>query len=259
MSDQLLVNVVSVTLGPGASTTVAHGLKSNGQPIAPTQVICDRNSPIQVASYSATSVVFSNTDLALAATANFRIEHDHTIHAYGATPLVWQGNGGGGGGGGGGGLSIYGTWCDLTDQIIPAGSALAVKYDTLEFTNGVTLGNNGLGQPTRLTVPIDGIYAFDISPQLAHSGGGTETITFWAAINGTPIPRSASSLEMGNNNNRTLPFLRLVTPMNAGQYLEWFFTSTVGTNITLEHFPAAGLAPEIPSVIVNVQRISNKP
>lgn len=139
MSDQLLVNVVSVTLAGGATTTVAHGLKSNGYSIAPTQVICDRASPIQVASITSTTVTFSNLDL-LEAQASFRIEHDHTIHAEGAEPLLWQGAATGGGGGGTG-LNLYGTWSTsrrlpgrLLSRPSPASSSTCVESATSRDT-----------------------------------------------------------------------------------------------------------------------------
>jgi hypothetical protein len=61
---------------------------------------------------------------------------------------------------------------------------------------------------------------------------------------------------MGNNNNNTLPFLRLCVDMTAGQYLEWFFTATGGTNIYLQSFAATAVRPAIPSVIANVLRIA---
>ena len=154
---------------------------------------------------------------------------------------------------------ISGSFSDSTTQNLPVKpTTLAVKYNTVEIAGGVTVANNGLGQPTRITVPTDGIYSFDISPQLLNTGGGGSTITFWAAIDGTPVPRSASSLEMGNNNNRTLPFLSLDLPMNAGQYLEWFFTAT-GSNTSLQFFPVDGVIPAIPSVIANVKRIGSIP
>ena len=154
---------------------------------------------------------------------------------------------------------ISGSFSDSTTQNLPVKpTTLAVKYNTVEIAGGVTVANNGLGQPTRITVPTDGIYSFDISPQLLNTGGGGSTITFWVAIDGTPVPRSASSLEMGNNNNRTLPFISLDLPMNAGQYLEWFFTAT-GSNTSLQFFPVDGVIPAIPSVIVNVNRIGSIP
>jgi len=155
--------------------------------------------------------------------------------------------------------TVCGSFSDAATQPIPtAPSTLAVQYDTVELAGGVTVANNGLGKPTRLTVPISGVYSFDISPQLANSGGGSSIITFWAMVNGVNVPRSGSTLEMGNNNNRTLPFLQLDLPMTAGQYLEWFFTAT-GSNSTLQFFNATATIPAVPSVIANVKRIGALP
>jgi hypothetical protein len=94
---------------------------------------------------------------------------------------------------------------------------------------------------------------------MLHTGGGTETITFWARVNGTNLPNSASSIEMGNNNNRTLPYIPLLVSMTAGQYLEWVFLASTGTNIRVEAFPAVvgpPAIPAIPSVIAGVYRFA---
>lgn len=153
--------------------------------------------------------------------------------------------------------AVYGSFSDSTDQTF-AGGTFTVKFDTTEGSNGVSVVNDPVTlRPTRITVAQAGVYAVNISPQLLHTGGGTETVTFWAKLDGVNIPRSASSLEMGNNNNRTLPFMELVLSLNAGQYIEWAFTASLGTNLTLEAFPANGVAPAIPSVIVNVTRLGS--
>jgi hypothetical protein len=93
----LLVNVLAVgPLAAGASVTVAHGLNYNNQGVVPTQVLCDRASPIAVTASTTSTVTFTNGGAA-AASANFRAEYDHSIHAVGATPLNWQGATSGGG------------------------------------------------------------------------------------------------------------------------------------------------------------------
>lgn len=250
----LLVNVLPVTnLASGASITLAHGLNYNNQGVVPTQVLCDRASPIAVTASTTSAVTFTNGGAA-AASANFRAEYDHSIHAVGAAPLNWKGLVIAGGGG----ATDYGAFSDTTDQPLVAGSPIAVKHNTTDLSNGITVTNNTLGQPTRLTVSSAGIYSFSISPQLAHSGGGTVTIIFWPRVNEVDVPNSASSFEMGNNNNRTLPFMEFLYSMTAGQYLEWIFTSS-GTNTSLENFPAVvgpPAIPAIPSVISIVKRVS---
>lgn len=152
--------------------------------------------------------------------------------------------------------AVYGAFSDNADQPLAAGVPATVRFNTVEGANGVSVQNNGLGVPTRLTVAAAGIYEFSLSPQLLHTGGGGTTITFWAATNTGTVPRSASSLEMGNNNNRTLPFIALILPMGAGDWLEWVFVST-GANTSLEHFAAAAPIPEIPSVIASVKLIGS--
>ena len=250
MATQLLVNVLTVTnLAGGASTTLDHGLRSGDAPVTPTQVLCDRASPLVVTAATSTTITVSNPT-ASPLTANFRCEFDHSIHAVGATPVKWSG------------LpvvvgappAIYGSFSDNADQPLTAGVPATVRFGTTEGANGVSVQNNGLGVPTRLTVASAGVYEFSISPQLLHTGGGTVTITFWAQTNTGTVPRSASSLEMGNNNNRTLPFIALILPMGAGGWLEWVFVTT-GTNTSLEQFPAAAPIPDIPSVIGTVKLI----
>jgi hypothetical protein len=153
--------------------------------------------------------------------------------------------------------AVWGQFSDSTDQSF-AGGTFVVKYNTDEGSNGVSIANDPITlRPTRITVAQAGVYAVNISPQLLHTGGGGETVIFWAKLDGVTIPRSASSLEMGNNNNRTLPFMEIVLHMNAGQYFEWVFTSSVGTDLSLKQFPANGSAPAIPSVIVNVKRLGS--
>jgi hypothetical protein len=156
--------------------------------------------------------------------------------------------------------AVYGSFSDTADQPVTSGGTTIVQYDTVEAANGVSVAvDPSTLRPTRLTVAGAGIYSFCLSPQLYHTGGGTVVITFWCRINGTDVPRSSSSIEMGNNNNRSLPFIEIITPMLAGQYVEWVFSAS-GTNVTLEHFAATAgppAIPAIPSVIASVKLLGS--
>jgi hypothetical protein len=93
---------------------------------------------------------------------------------------------------------------------------------------------------------------------MLNSGGGGSTIIFWPRLNGTNIPNSASSIEMGNNNNRTLPYVMTFVTLTAGQYVEWVVEAS-GANTSIEHYPAVvgpPAIPAIPSVIATVTRIA---
>ncbi len=158
--------------------------------------------------------------------------------------------------------AVYGSFSDSSDQPFVPGDVLVVKYDTVEAANGVSVANDPLTlRPTRITVSQAGVYAFTLSPQILHTGGGTEIITFWMRQSGVGnVPNSASSFEMGNNNNRVLPFIEVILSMSAGQYVEWAFTASTGTNVSLEHFGAVvgpPAIPAIPSVIAGVKRLGS--
>jgi hypothetical protein len=257
MPAQLLANVLNVgPLAGGASITIAHGLKANNQGVVPTQVIADRASPIGVTAANATTVTFTNLN-AVPASAAFRVEFDHSIHAVGTPTVAWQGYippyapAG---------EAIFGQFSDTSDQPVTAGGIAIAKYNTTDAANGVSVVNDPVTlRPTRLTVGFTGVYAFTVSPQIQHTGGGTVTIIFWPRIDGVDVPNSASSLEMGNNNNRTIPYFEFISPMNAGQYMEWVFYAS-GNNTSLEQFPAVvgpPAIPAIPSIIAGVKLIGS--
>jgi len=159
-----------------------------------------------------------------------------------------------GSGTGGGALASIAQFSDTTDQPLVANVPKVVSFDTTDYAIG---GLSVVGL-TQLTVAATGTYRFDVSLQMANAGGGGSTITIWARLNGTNIANSASSLEMGNNNNRTLPYVPLLVPMVAGQYLEWVVMAT-GANTSIEHFAAVvgpPAVPAIPSVIAGVYRLA---
>lgn len=301
MSTQKLATVLQVVnLNAGGTTTIPHGLKVGGKGVAPTQVICDRASPIAVTGYDTLGVTFTNIGPVMAS-AGFRVEYDHSIHAVDTAPLAWQGWDGtarpvGPASGDLAGqypgptvvglntypldltapaagdylrfdgttwqhtnvapvaqTAIYGCFSSSVEQPLTTGLHI-VTFNTTEASNGVSLVGG-----TKLVVAESGVYAVNLSPQLAHSGGATEIIKFWVRLDGSNLPNSASSLEMGNNNNRTLPFFETTLPLNAGQYIEWAFTAGTGTDIKLEVYPANGIVPFNPSVVANVKRLGNKP
>lgn len=250
MPTQLLVNILSVgPLAPAASVTLAHNLASNDQSLPPTLVFPDRTTPIVVTATTATTVTFTNLGNGVES-ANFRCERgwQPEVNAFTVTPMTWQG-----GTVGGSGVVGYGQFSDSTDQPLAAGTPKVVTFNTTDVSAGVSLVAG-----TQLTVAATGLYRFDISLQMLNSGGGGSTITFWPRINGSNVPNSASSIEMGNNNNRTLPYVMLFLSLTAGQYVEWVVQAT-GANTSIEHFNAVvgpPAIPAIPSVIATVTRIA---
>ena len=255
MATQLLVNVLTVTnLAGGASTTLSHGLRSGDVPVTPTQVLCDRASPLVVTASNSTSITVNNpTGSPLS--ANFRAEYDHSIHAEGATPIKWSGVPFAAAG-----AAVYGQFYSNLDQPIADG-ATGISTITLESGSGVGVSvvDPGTG-PSRITVAAAGVYSFCISPQFFKSAGaGSGQISFWARKNGTDIPETTSFVDI-TNNQHILPFVEIIETMAAGQYIEWVAHADK-INCTLEQEPAsiapAIVRPAAPSVICTVKLIGS--
>jgi hypothetical protein len=253
MASQLLVNVLPVVnLAGGASVTLAHGLRSGDQPVTPTQVLCDRASPLVVSAATDISITVTNPT-ASPLTANFRCEYDHSIHAVGATPTKW-----GGVPFTAAGVAVYGQFFSDLDQVISNGTGITLmSFENTSSANGVSVVDPGAG-PTQLTVAAAGVYCFTLSPQLLKTaGGGSGKVAFWARKNGIDLPDSASVVAL-TNNQENLTFIELVVPMNAGDNVEWACNADVA-NCRLEHFPAsvapALVRPAVPSIIAGVKLI----
>jgi hypothetical protein len=226
-------------------------VNERGQGLVPTQVLCDRTSPLVISAATGTSITVTNpTGSPL--TANFRCEYDHSIMAVGATPTKW------------GGVSsvpvasaVWGQFSDNTNQNL-SGVPLDLKYNTTDGgSGGVTVAVDPVTtRASRLTVAAAGTYAFTISPQLQHfGGGGAELIQFYAVTNTGTVPNSASYCELSNNNRGVLPYLEIILPMNAGGWFQWWMAGSPGTNIRVQAIAAAPPVPAAPSVIAGVKLI----
>lgn len=152
-------------------------------------------------------------------------------------------------------VAVFGQFSDGATVNLAANTTYTQDFPTVEDSNGVSIVNDGLGNPTQITVATAGVYAFTISPQLIKGGGGQTNIAFWAALNGIPITRSASYVDLPNN-VETLPFIELLLRMNAGQYVQWFFR-TPGNGVSITNIAAAAPVPQAPAVIAGVKRIGS--
>jgi hypothetical protein len=134
-----------------------------------------------------------------------------------------------------------------------ANTATVWTYDTTEISNGIEIQNN-----SQIRVNNTGVYQFGYSPQVEKTQGPDATITIWAAINGTPVARSSSTLKLVSNSVLTLPYVALIFQMNANDYLEFYFSSD---NQYVQLTSLSGLTtptrPNSPALIVDVKQIGN--
>ena len=151
-------------------------------------------------------------------------------------------------------LSAY----DTTDQTGSVSAATAVKINTTAFGQGISITNNGSGNPTRITFNAAGTYMIAPSLQFANSDGTTQhTVTVWGAKNGTAIPATATKLTVPKVGDGGAAFFQIVAyeQVAAGDYIEVMWLPD-NAAVTLDYIAAGAIAPANPSIILVAERIA---
>jgi hypothetical protein len=144
-----------------------------------------------------------------------------------------------------------------TDQTGSVSAATAVKLENTDFGAGITIANDGGGNPTRITFAVAGTYMLAPSIQFANSTAADHDATFWFRKNGTNITNSASIVNIPKVADGGATFAQIVIyeQVTAGQYIEiMWLPENVG--VTLDFLAAGAIAPAVPSVILAAERIA---
>lgn len=153
----------------------------------------------------------------------------------------------------------YGAFQDTTDQAVTVVTdAYAVKFNTTDFSNGVTLSNN-----SRLNVSYAGLYNVQFSLQLSNMNNATEDVSVWFRKNGTDIAGSNSVFGLAPRKNATDPYhviaaLNFFVELQQNDYIEIMWSAT-NTLVTIDAKPTqtAPTRPSTPSVIATMQYVSS--
>lgn len=150
---------------------------------------------------------------------------------------------------------VYGSFYDTTTQIGTINIPQAMELNTTDISGGVTIANNTLGRPTRITVNTTGVYNIQFSAQLNRiSGGNAKQIDIWLRLNELDIPWSNTSITMQANDGKIVASWNFYAPLNATEYAEIMWVQDDAIDILAQ---AAGPNfPETPSVIVTVNKIN---
>lgn len=143
------------------------------------------------------------------------------------------------------------------DQTGSTSAATAVIIGTTSFSSGISMVNDGSGNPTRITFADAGTYAVMPSLQIANSGGSDYDVTIWFRKNGTNIAASATLITVPKASDGGAAFFQIVIyeQVTAGQYIEIMWLPE-NTAVTLDYIAAGAIAPAIPSVILSAERIA---
>lgn len=151
----------------------------------------------------------------------------------------------------------FASFSDVTDQTGNIAAATAVIFSTTEVAgSGITMVTDG-ANPTRLTFAAAGTYMIAPSIQLVNSDSSDHDATFWFALNGTNIARSATRITVPKAADGGAAVLQIVfyVTVTAGQYVQVMWLPE-NAAVTLDHTAAGAIAPAVPSAIVVSERIA---
>ena len=143
------------------------------------------------------------------------------------------------------------------DQTGNIAAATAIRLEVTDFGAGISIANDGGGQPTRITFAVAGTYMLAPSIQFANSAAADHTATVWFRLNGTNIPSSATITSVPKVADGGAQFFQIVIyeQVTAGQYIEIMWLPS-NAAVTVEATVAGAIAPAIPSVICTAERIA---
>jgi hypothetical protein len=155
-------------------------------------------------------------------------------------------------------FGYYGSFYSDQDQSAALNTATPMTVNKTAEAAGVSVANNGSGNPSRITFTNAGTYNIQFSAQLHHTGGAGSgnIIIIWFRLNGTDIAASATKLTVTSSSPYLVASWNFVQTVTASQYIEIMW-ATDNVNVFLEQEPAgtAPVSPIVPSVIITAQQI----
>jgi hypothetical protein len=156
-------------------------------------------------------------------------------------------------------VSVSGSFSSTqTQPQLGANTPIAITYNTIETSNGVTFDNT---VPSRILVPQDGLYEFNFSIQFDQQAGGTSTFDVWLRKNGVDIPRSNTQGTIAGQQGETFLFGSFFLELLSTDYIEVVYASQEAT-CSPTAFPAQVAPPDpytrpaAPSIITTAKLLS---
>jgi hypothetical protein len=153
----------------------------------------------------------------------------------------------------------YGAFQDNTTQTaLDINVATSVKFNTTDLSNGVTIVNDGSGNPTRVTIANAGVYNIQFSLQLEKiSGSGNYVIDIWLRKNGTNVEGTTGKVVLTGSANASpvVAAWNYVLQLASNDYVQLMW-STSNTNAVIFSESASSPYPSLPSSILTITQQS---
>lgn len=148
----------------------------------------------------------------------------------------------------------YASFSDTTDQTIAAiNTAYPIQLNTTDISHGVTVENDGSGNPTEITVSQAGLYAVTVSNQYTSSSSSQKDIQTWLRQNGVDIANSNSYVTIDLNGGTVIFATSYLVSMEANDYLQIMWAAD-STAVSINNIPATAYSPAAPSTIVTINQ-----
>jgi hypothetical protein len=144
-------------------------------------------------------------------------------------------------------------------QAVPsATTALAIPYDTTDYSNQVSLDPTN---SSKVVFAIAGIYNIQFSIQLLNAKSSIDNVTLWFRQNGVDIPNTAGvatvPLGPGTTLGASIVAWNLVLSINAGDYIQLMMASDSGDTVAGTYPPGtAPVHPVSPAIILTATFVS---
>jgi hypothetical protein len=154
----------------------------------------------------------------------------------------------------------YGAFSSGVTQTTATNTASALTYNSNDFVNNVSVVSN-----SQITAIYAGIYNLQFSVQLQSLSTATEDVFIWLRQNGTDITGSTGIVGLPQRKGPGNPFHSIYgwnyyLSMTAGDYVEIWWSTTNGTDVTIPYYPASGTPtkPATQSVVATLTFVSAK-
>ena len=124
---------------------------------------------------------------------------------------------------------------------------------------GIYVGNNASGFPTRIYAEHTGLYNLQFSAQLHTTSNESCDFSVWFAMTGSNIANSNTdfSIEKVSGGGFQVAALNFLTPITSGSYVELYWSKTTANGqLQAKGIQSTPTRPATPSIIVTVTQVA---
>lgn len=144
-------------------------------------------------------------------------------------------------------LDAYDT---TTQTISAAGEAFAWKYNTVNYSRGISIING-----SKITVSRDGVYNIQFSVQLKTTTASDTEVFVWPRVNGVNVPNSNTEYDVAGSAKAQTLILNYMLRLNKDDYVQIMWSDSTTTTLAASLSSTSPDKPAIPSIILTVWQI----